>query len=58
MKTVLTVMSGMDPHTIRETWVGMDGKLGVSQSFVLGQTAIVDSVVGLMSCSRRRTFSL
>jgi hypothetical protein len=24
MIVVLTVMSGMDPHTIRETWVGMD----------------------------------
>jgi hypothetical protein len=25
MTVMLTVMNGMDPHTIRETWVGMDG---------------------------------
>jgi hypothetical protein len=25
MLAMLTVMSGMDPHTIRETSVGMDG---------------------------------
>jgi hypothetical protein len=25
-------MSGMDPHTIRVTWVGMAGMLGVGQS--------------------------
>jgi hypothetical protein len=29
---MLTVMSGMDPHTIRVTWVGMVGMLGVGQS--------------------------
>jgi hypothetical protein len=29
MIVVLMVMSGMDPHTIRETWVGMVGLLGV-----------------------------
>jgi hypothetical protein len=31
MTVVLTVMSGMDPHTIRVTWVGMVGMLGVGQ---------------------------
>jgi hypothetical protein len=29
---VLTVMSGMDPHKIRVTWIGTVGMLGVSQS--------------------------
>jgi hypothetical protein len=29
MTTMLTVTSGMDPHTIRVTWVGMVGMLGV-----------------------------
>jgi hypothetical protein len=23
MTVMLTVMNGMDPHTIRETWIGM-----------------------------------
>jgi hypothetical protein len=32
MTAVLTVMNGMDPHTIRETWDGMFGMLGVGQS--------------------------
>jgi hypothetical protein len=31
MIAMLMVMSGMDPHTIRVTWVGMVGMLGVSQ---------------------------
>jgi hypothetical protein len=25
---MLTVLSGMDPHTIRETWIGMVGMVG------------------------------
>jgi hypothetical protein len=29
MTAMLTVMSGMDPNTIRVTWVGMVGILGV-----------------------------
>jgi hypothetical protein len=29
---MLMVMSGVDPHTIRVTWIGMVGMLGVSQS--------------------------
>jgi hypothetical protein len=33
MIVVLTLMSGMNPHTIRVTWVGMAGMLGVGQSF-------------------------
>jgi hypothetical protein len=29
LKTVvLMVMSGMDPHTIKETWIGMVGMVG------------------------------
>jgi hypothetical protein len=32
MTDVLTVMSGRDPHTIRVTWIGMVGMLGVGQS--------------------------
>jgi hypothetical protein len=32
MTVVLMVMSGMDLHTIRVTWVGMVGTLGVGQS--------------------------
>jgi hypothetical protein len=34
MIVVLTVMSSMDPHTIRITWVGMVEILGVDQSCV------------------------
>jgi hypothetical protein len=30
MTSMFTIMSGMDPHTIRETWVSMVGLLGVS----------------------------
>jgi hypothetical protein len=29
MIAVLTVMSSMDPHTIRETWISMVWMLGV-----------------------------
>jgi hypothetical protein len=32
MTAVLTVMSGMDPLTIRVTWIGMVGMLGVGES--------------------------
>jgi hypothetical protein len=28
MTVMLMVMSGMDPHTIRVTWIGMVGMLG------------------------------
>jgi hypothetical protein len=28
MTAMLTVMSGMDPHMIRETWIGMVGMVG------------------------------
>jgi hypothetical protein len=40
------VTSGMDPHTIRVSWIGMARMVG---SCSLGQTATVDFVVGLMS---------
>jgi hypothetical protein len=46
MAVMLMVMSGMDPHTIRVTWVGM---LGVDQSHQLGRATAVDSVICLMS---------
>jgi hypothetical protein len=36
MIAMLTVMSGMDPHMIRVTWIDMVGMLGVGQSCVLG----------------------
>jgi hypothetical protein len=42
---VLTVMSSMDSHMIRVTWVGMVEMLGVGQSCLLGQATAVDSVV-------------
>jgi hypothetical protein len=45
----LTVMSRMDPHTIRVTWIGMVGMLGVRSILCLGQTAAMDSVVCSMS---------
>jgi hypothetical protein len=35
MTVVLTVMSGMDPHTIRETWIGMDGLVGNLVSLII-----------------------
>jgi hypothetical protein len=46
MTVMLTVMSGMDPHMIRVTWIGMVEWL---ISLLLGQTTKVDSVVGSMS---------
>jgi hypothetical protein len=49
MTLVLTVMSGMDSHMIRVTWVGMVEMLGVGQSCLLGRTTAVDSVVCSMS---------
>jgi hypothetical protein len=56
MTAMLMVMSGMDPHTIRETlgWYGWE--MGVSQSCVLGQTVVANSVVGLMSCFEEKSF--
>jgi hypothetical protein len=49
MTAVLTVMSSMDPHTIRLTWDGTVGMLGVGQSCLLGRATVVDYVVCLMS---------
>jgi hypothetical protein len=46
---MLMVMSDMDPHMIRVTWIGMVGMLGWLVSCSLGQTVVVDSVVGSMS---------
>jgi hypothetical protein len=56
MIVVLTVMSGMDPHTIRVIWDGTVGKLGASQSCFLGQTFIVDSMVCSMSHPEEKSF--
>jgi hypothetical protein len=49
MTVMLTVMSGMDPHTIswNQGWVWFGCESG--QSYCLGQTTAVDSVVGSMS---------
>jgi hypothetical protein len=50
MIAVLTVISSMDPHTIRVTSIGMVEMLGWLVSlFFLGRTAAVDFVVGSMS---------
>jgi hypothetical protein len=49
MTVVLTVMSGMDPHTIRVTRMGGLDVGMVGQSVLLGRTTIVDSVAGSMS---------
>jgi hypothetical protein len=43
MTTMLIVMRGMDPHTIRVTEIGMVGMLGWLVSCSLGLTAAVDS---------------
>jgi hypothetical protein len=48
MITVLTVMSGMNLHTIRVTWMGGLDVGMVGQSVLLGQTVTVDSVAGSM----------
>jgi hypothetical protein len=57
MIVVLTVMSGMDPHTIRVTWVSMVGMLGVGQFGHLGRATVVDSVVCLISRLEEKNFS-
>jgi hypothetical protein len=49
MTAVLTVMSGMDNHMIRVTWIGMVGILGYGQSGLLGQATTMDSMVCSMS---------
>jgi hypothetical protein len=46
MTALLTVMSGMNPHMIRVTWIGTVWMLGWFVSLLLGQTITVDSVVG------------
>jgi hypothetical protein len=56
MTVMLTVMSGMDPHMIRVTWIGMVGMLGVGQSCLLGRAAIVDYVVCSMSRLEEKSF--
>jgi hypothetical protein len=56
MIVMLTVMSCMDPHTIRITCVGMVGKLGVGHSCTLGRATAMDSVVCLMSHFEEKSF--
>jgi hypothetical protein len=48
MTAVLMIMSGMDPHTITETWIGMVGCWELV-SCSLRQTIALDSLVGSMS---------
>jgi hypothetical protein len=55
-KAMLTVMSGMEPHMIRVTWVGMVKKSVVGQSCTLGRATTVDSVVCSMSCLEEKSF--
>jgi hypothetical protein len=49
MTAMLMIMSGMDPHTISWNlgwvWFGWES----AQSYCLGQTTIVDSVICLVS---------
>jgi hypothetical protein len=56
MIAMLVVMSGMDPHTIRVSWVGMVEMLGVGQSCLLGRATTVDFVVCLMSHLEEKSF--
>jgi hypothetical protein len=49
MIAVLIVMSGVNPHTIRVTWIGMVRRFGFGQYGLLDRAAIVDSVVCSMS---------
>jgi hypothetical protein len=49
MIAVLIVMNGVDPHTIRVTWIGMVRRFGFGQYGLLDRAAIVDSVVCSMS---------
>jgi hypothetical protein len=49
-------LSGMDPHMIRVTWVGMAGKSGVGQSCTLGRATVVDSGVCSMSHLEEKSF--
>jgi hypothetical protein len=58
MKVVLTIISGMGPHTISVTWDGVVGMLGVCQSCALAQPTTVDSMVCLMSRFEEKSFYL
>jgi hypothetical protein len=55
MTVMLMVISDMDPHTIRVTWIGMVGMLCFGQYGLLGRAAVVDPVVGSMSCFKEKT---
>jgi hypothetical protein len=56
MTAVCTVLSGMDPHTIRVTWIGMVHMLDFGWSGVLGRTVVVASMVGLVSRFDEKSF--
>jgi hypothetical protein len=56
MIVVLMLMSGMDPHTISETWDGFGSWLRVGQSGCLGRSTTVDSVVESMSLSEVKIY--
>jgi hypothetical protein len=56
MTVVLTVMSIMDPHMIRVTWLGMVGMLGWLVSCSLGSTTAVDYVACSMSCFKEKRY--
>jgi hypothetical protein len=56
LTAMLTVISGMDPHMIRVTWVGTVEMLGVCQSCLLGRATAVDSVVCSMSRHEDKSF--
>jgi hypothetical protein len=56
MTVVLMIISGMDPHTIiwnlRWIWFGWES----GESYYLGRTTAVDSVVGSMSHFDEKSF--
>jgi hypothetical protein len=56
MIAVLMVMSNMDIHMIRVTWVGIVEMLGVGQSCLLGRATAVDSRVCSMSHLKEKSF--
>jgi hypothetical protein len=56
MTVVLMVMSGMDSHTISETWDGFGCGLGVGQSGCLGRSTTLDFVIGSMSRSEVKRY--
>jgi hypothetical protein len=58
MTVMLTSISDTDPHTIRETWIGMVWMLGVGQFGLY--VGLPQWILWYVRCriSRRRAFSL